>query len=412
MLANHTSDNEARSQGGPLLQGTSIVCLASIDWAFNWQLPQEVASAFANNRNRVLFVENTGVRRATFRDAPRLRARFRNWRRAAGGVTSAGHGVDVFSPLLLPLPHSRLAGVINAHVLLRVVRQWLGDDHDRPLIVITFLPTLLARAVIRGLNPALVVYYCADRLAESSPGARNLRHSEPRLLAETDLVLVTAKGLLPAASQLTAPVELLPCGVRSREFERARAGDAEPPSAFGGLSGPVIGFVGSLRNEIDLALLTRAAELASDLNFVLIGPLQADVRRLAARPNVRLVEPMSHPEVVRHMVHFDVGILPYILNGFTASMLPMKLIEYLAAGLPVVSTPLPEVCRFAGEHAGVVAFATDAPSFVAALRAALASNGPAEVARRIAVAERYDWAEQMSRMSALMESALAARRRR
>jgi glycosyltransferase involved in cell wall biosynthesis len=395
-----------------VLQGTSIVCLASIDWAFNWQLPQEVASAFANGGNRVLFVENTGVRRPTFRDAPRLRARFRNWRRAAGGVAAAGHGVDVFSPLLLPLPHSQLASFINARVLRRVVRRWLGADRERPLIVITFLPTLLARAVIRGLNPALVVYYCADRLAESSPGARKLRRSEPRLLAEADLVLVTAKGLLPVAPPLTARVELLPCGVRSQEFARARAADSAPPSAFYGFSGSVIGFVGSVRNEIDLALLTRAAELAPDLNFVLIGPVQADVQQLAARPNVRVIGPVSHGEVVRHVVRFDVGILPYVLNAFTAHVMPMKLKEYLAAGLPVVSTPLPEVCRFAGEHSEVVAFATDAPGFVAALRAALVRNGPAEVARRIAVAERYDWTEQMSRMSALMESALAARRPR
>jgi glycosyltransferase involved in cell wall biosynthesis len=395
-----------------VLHDTAIVCLASIDWAFNWQLPQEVASAFASGGNRVLFVENTGVRRATLRDAPRLRARFRNWRRAAGGVTSAGHGVDVFSPLLLPLPHSPLASLINARVLRRVVRRWLGADRDRPLIVITFLPTSLARALIRGLNPVLVVYYCADRLAESSPGARKLRHSEPRLLAETDLVLVTANGLLPVAPRLRARIELLPCGVRFQEFAHARAAGSAPPPAFDGLSGPVIGFVGTLRNEIDLALLARAAELAPDLNFVLIGPVQADVQRLAALPNVRMIGPVSHPEAVRHMVRFDVGILPYVLNGFTADMMPMKLKEYLAAGLPVVSTPLPEVLRFAGEHSGVVAFATDAPGFVAALRATLVRNGPAEVARRTAVAERYDWTEQMSRMSALMESALAARRRR
>ncbi|HEX7679234.1 MAG TPA: hypothetical protein VF713_13975, partial [Thermoanaerobaculia bacterium] len=75
-----------------MLQGTNIVCLSSIDWAFNWQLPQEVASAFAACGNHVLFVENTGVRRPTLKDAPRLRARFRNWRRSRGGVHSADHG--------------------------------------------------------------------------------------------------------------------------------------------------------------------------------------------------------------------------------------------------------------------------------------------------------------------------------
>ena len=72
-----------------MLHGTNIVCLSSIDWAFNWQLPQEVASAFAAGGNRVLFVENTGVRRPTLKDASRLRARFRNWRRTGGGSMSA-----------------------------------------------------------------------------------------------------------------------------------------------------------------------------------------------------------------------------------------------------------------------------------------------------------------------------------
>jgi len=305
-----------------------------------------------------------------------------------------------------------VAGVINTHVLLRSIRRWLGHRSARPLILITFLPTPLARAVIRRLDPSLIVYYCIDRLAESSPAARKVRHSESRMFAEADLVLVTGHGLLSQARRLASRIELLAAGVRCQAFECARGEGGELPSAFQGLSGPVIGFVGSLRSSTDLVLLTRAAELAPDLNFMFVGPALIDARGLAAWPNVRLVGPVPHGEAVRHMVRFDAGILPYVLNRFTDAVMPMKLKEYLAAGLPVVSTPLPEVCRFASEHSEVVAFATDAPSFVAALRAALVRNGPAEVARRIAVAERYDWTEQMSRMSALMESALAARRGR
>jgi glycosyltransferase involved in cell wall biosynthesis len=127
---------------------------------------------------------------------------------------------------------------------------------------------------------------------------------------------------------------------------------------------------------------------------------------------VRLVGPVPHGEAVRYMVRFDAGILPYVLNRFTDAVMPMKLKEYLAAGLPVVSTRLPEMCRFADEHPDVVSFATDAAGFVAALRAALARNGPAASAYRVAVARRYDWTVQMSRMRELMDSALAARRRR
>ena len=395
-----------------MLRGASIICLSSIDWAFNRQHPQEVASAFGASGNGVLFVENTGVRRAAFRDLGRLRIRFANWWRSRGRAKPAGNGVDVFSPLLLPFPYSDLAGRINAAVLLRVIRRWLRDRGEGPLIIITFLPTPLVRAVIRGLDPALVVYYCIDRLAESSPGARKLRASEPRLLAEADLVLVSSTGLRSAAALVAPRVELLPTGVRFEAFERARRSPPAPPAVFTHLSGPVAGFVGSLRGSTDLALLEQAADLAPDLNFVFVGPVFTDVRRLAARANVRLVAPVPHAEVMAYMAHFDVGILPYVMNGFTADVMPVKLKEYLAAGLPVVATPLPEVRRFADEHPQVITFAEDAPSFVAALRAAIATKDLAAVDRRVAVARRYDWSAQMARMSDLIEALLAARMHR
>ncbi len=391
-----------------MLHGADIICLSSIDWAFNWQLPQEVASAFAAGGNRVLFVENTGVRRPALKDVPRLRARLRNWRRAPGGGYIADRGVDVHAPLLLPFPYARAAVAISARLLLRTARKWLRRDTGRPLIVITFLPTPLARAVIRGLTPDLAVYYCADRLTETSAEARKLRHSEPQLLAEADLVLTTSHGLQASAATVARRVEYLPCGVRSGEFERARR-DAESRSAAG-LAGPVIGFTGTLREQIDIALLTEVAGLAPELSFVFVGPLETDVSRLAAHRNVRFIGPVPHNDVVRYTAGFDVGILPYVISDYTADVMPVKLKEFLAAGLPVLATALPEICRFADRHPGLIAFAGDAVTFVAGLRAAVAENGSGPVARRMEVARQYDWTEQMSRMSGWMERLLAAKR--
>jgi glycosyltransferase involved in cell wall biosynthesis len=393
-----------------VIRGAIIICVSSIDWAFNWQQPQEVASAFAQGGNRVLFIENTGVRPPLLRDASRLIARLKNWWRAAGGAKPVVDGLDVLSPLLLPFPYSRLARRLNAAALLRIVRRWIGRRDEAPLIVFTFLPTPLVHAIIRDLDPTLVVYYCIDRLSESSPGARKLRGPEEALIAEADLVLTTSSELHAAAARLTPRVAMLPCGVRCREFEDAKTSDAEPPSLFARLAGLVIGFVGSLRNEIDLALLAAAAELAPDLNFVFVGPVMANVRALAARPNVRLVGPVPHAEVARYMARFDVGVLPYVLNPYTAAIMPAKLKEYLAAGLPIVATPLPEICRFADEHPEVVTFANGAPDFVAALRAAAAKNGPAAELRRMRIARRYDWSAQMALMHELMEKALSGNR--
>jgi hypothetical protein len=155
-----------------LIDGATVICVSSIDWSFNWQQPQELASYFAERGNRVLFIENTGVRRPRLRDASRLLARFKNWWRSAGEANRVVDGVDALSPVLLPLPYSRVARLFNSTVLLRSVRRWMRkrDVNGGPLIVFTFLPTPLVHAIIHDLDPALVVYYCIDRLSESSPG--------------------------------------------------------------------------------------------------------------------------------------------------------------------------------------------------------------------------------------------------
>jgi glycosyltransferase involved in cell wall biosynthesis len=392
-----------------LLRDATIICLSSIDWAFNWQLPQEVASAFAASGNRVLYVENTGVRRPSIRDAARLRDRIKNWWRAPGGVNVTAQGPEILSPLLLPFPYSRGAVAINERILVRSVRAWIGRDGRRPLIVVTFLPTPLARAVIHRLDPDLAVYYCADRLAETSAQAGKLRKSEPQLLAEAGLVLTTSHGLQKSAASVVKRLEYLPCGVRSVEFARARNSGLSRPAAFDGLIGPLIGFTGTLRNEIDVSLLTEVARLAPDLNFVFVGPVLVDVTHLAAHKNVRFLGAVQHAEIVTYTASFDAGILPYLLTDYTADVMPVKLKEYLAAGLPVVATHLPEICRFADQHPGTISFADTPETFAAALRLAVAEDTPASAERRMEIARQYDWNVQMSLMSGWMESALAAR---
>src|SRR5207245_1980984 len=150
----------------------------------------------------------------------------------------------------------------------------------------------------------------------------------------------------------------------------------------------------------------QAATLAPDLQFMLAGPRFVDVSRLRSMRNVRLLDAISHEEVMQYMVRFDVGILPYSLNPFTAGIMPAKLKEYLAAGLPIVATPLPEVLRFAARHPGLVAVADNPSQFVSGLRTALAGDSPEDVERRITIAREYDWKSQMERMISWIDQAL------
>lgn len=392
-----------------MLRDATIVVLSSIDWSFNWQIPQDVASALAADGNRVLFVENTGIRMPTWKDRARLRLRLANWWAARGGTVRTPAGVDVCSPVLVPLPYSPVACRLNAAVLLRTIRRWISQKGTGPVVVITFLPSPLVRAVIRGLTPEVTVYYVLDRLAESSPSARPLQSHEDALLADADLVFTTAHGLLESAAKINPCVSMMSSGVRFEEFERAREFPISVPDGARGLRRPIVGYVGSVRNEVDLALLARAARLAPDLSFLIIGPIVADVGELAGCSNVHFVGPVPHDEVIRYLMVFDVGIIPYVQNRYTAHILPFKLKEYLAAGLPIVTTGLPEIRRFVSEHGDVVAIADDAGTFVTALRNAIASDGSSERARRVKVAKHYDWPDGMKAMSLRMAAVLAMR---
>jgi uncharacterized SAM-binding protein YcdF (DUF218 family) len=148
-----------------------------------------------------------------------------------------------------------------------------------------------------------------------------------------------------------------------------------------------------------------------DVTFALVGPTHSDTSQLAACPNVHLLGGRPHEDVPRYIKGFDVGLVPYRVSEYTASVYPVKLNEYLAMGLPVVATDLPEIRRFNDDHGGVLAVAADAAQFERAVRIALTPSTPAELERRRQVARENSWTKRIEAMSALVVSALAERDR-
>src|SRR5262249_7696711 len=121
-----------------------ILCISSIDWDFIWQGHQEIMSTLAAQGHRVLFLENTGVRRLRLSEVPRLRSRVRKWEKGTGGFREERPNLFVFSPLVLPGPYSRIVRRINRFLLLRSIRRWMrATGFNRPVIW-SFLPTPVA----------------------------------------------------------------------------------------------------------------------------------------------------------------------------------------------------------------------------------------------------------------------------
>ena len=392
-----------------MLRGRDIICISSIDWDAHWQIHHQIASSLVTAGNRVLFIENTGVRAPGVRDLSRIRQRAMNWWRSTKGFREVSPNLFVYSPLFLPFPYSAAARWFNRSVMFRGLQRWMAAvDFHRP-IVWTFLPTPLARDLIRALDSSLVIYYCADDFAATSPAARRVSDSEHELFRQADLVFVTSERLREKAAAYSSHVHAFPAGVDFAKFEAERHADNGLPADLARLPRPIAGYVGALHLWLDQALMVEVSEQLPDVTFVFVGPLQVDMSRLEARPNVKLLGPRPHDEIPRYVKGFDVALVPYSRSDFTDSVYPVKLNEYLAMGVPVVATDLPEIHRFNQRHGDVLAVARDASEFVSRVKRALSESGPEHSATRVAVARANSWTRRLDDMSALIEAALERR---
>jgi uncharacterized SAM-binding protein YcdF (DUF218 family)/glycosyltransferase involved in cell wall biosynthesis len=410
MAATAPNSTSARARSS-LDRGHDVLCISSIDWDFIWQGHQEIMSTLAAQGHRVLFLENTGVRSPKLRDLPRLRQRIRNWWRSTRGFREERPNLFVYSPLVLPLPYSRIAQWINRVLMVQSLRRWMrAVGFSRPVIW-TFLPTPLAHELVSHLDPLLTIYYCIDDLASSSHEARKITASEQAMFRRADLVFVTSEKLRQKASRDSSKVHFFPFAVRFQSFEEARLGPRQAPDDIATLPRPLVGYVGGMHQWIDQDLAADIARRLPDVTFAYVGPPQCDLSRLEACSNIKLLGGKPHAMLPHYIREFDIGIVPYRLSDYTSNVYPTKLNEYLSMGVPVVATDLLEIRRFNADHGEVVAIGADAAAFASAIRRGLEKSPPAEVERRIEIARSNSWASRIEKMSALIEDAAEARAR-
>jgi glycosyltransferase involved in cell wall biosynthesis len=159
---------------------------------------------------------------------------------------------------------------------------------------------------------------------------------------------------------------LIPHGVDAAHFETACDPKLEVAEEIANLPRPVIGFWGLIQDWVDVGLLARVARMRPDWSFVTIGEVRIDVSELRHCHNFHFLGRQPYVRRPSFARGFDVGMIPFVLNDLTRAVNPIKLQEYLRAGLPVVSTPLPEVRDQFGVFRGA-----DAESFVSSCEAAL-----------------------------------------
>src|ERR1019366_4680283 len=287
--------------------------------------------------NRVLFVESLGLRRPQLagRDLKRIVERLRNGLRGP----RATDGLHVLSPLVLPLHSNRAARAFNRRLLPALVRRATRKLGMRRPILWAYVPQ--AEVLLDALDPELVIYHCVDDIA-AQPGIDGVTFAaaEERFARRADLVLASAPGLAERLRKVSDKVMYAPNVADTDMFAAA-------------LPRPRIVFIGAVvSTKLDMELLVGLARARRDWSFALVGPVgpgdpRTDVSMLAAEPNLHLLGRRAYEQLPSVLRGADAGLIPYARNELTNSIFPMKVYEYLAAGLAVVATPLPSLSEIA-----------------------------------------------------------------
>jgi glycosyltransferase involved in cell wall biosynthesis len=228
---------------------------------------------------------------------------------------------------------------------------------------------------------------------------------ERALIDWADLVVAVTPELAETKGAGNPKFRLLPNAADAAAY---RSVAASIPAALAELPRPILGYVGLISVRLDLALLDALAGAHPEWTLALLGEVNRAgcgelLDRLAGRPNVRLLSPVPGDEVTAYVRAFDLGLLPYRRTQETYHASPLKLYEYLAAGLPVVAADVPGARQFAD----VVALADELPAWEAAIASQLAANSAAAVAARQAAVAPHSWDARVETLSQYLIEALA-----
>ncbi len=408
----HRADDDRR--------GFDLVCVSHLWWDWVWQRPQHLMTRLSGRGARVTYVEEprveigpegkgfdvleaeAGVRVARLwvrTDGAEFRRRLDESRRSLGG-----HPFEVE-------PGVRLASLMFESEMQPELRQRVRElfpaaARERPLVLWLYTPGVVD--FIDLLGPDLVVYDVMDDLTAFRFAPKRLRDQRRDLLERADLVFAGGPSLHAGVAPARPDAVLYPSGVDGNHFARARRGDLPMPAPLAPLERPMAGYVGVIDERIDLALLDAAAAACPDRSWVLVGPvLKIEARTLPRRPNIHFVGPAEYADLPAYLARFDVAIMPFAVNEATRSISPTKTLEYLAAGLPVVSTPIPDVVALYGS---VVEIAEGPEAFAEAVRRAAASrlDHPGREARIAQLVETGSWDTTAARMLQDIELGLRA----
>jgi len=329
------------------------------------------------------------------------RARLRLWRR--GGEWNRDRGMFAYSPMTL-LPHRRRPLLDHRFMAARTLRATVPSFSGTLAAAGFGSPDLLFMEpgapllALLDLYPrARAVYRMCDDTAEFPDTPRSFAAIESEVCRRVDLVVATTRGLARRAADRGARHILhLPNACDPVPFA---PGTRPEPADVAALPRPRAIYAGAIESWFDAGLLAAAARRLPRWSFVIVGPVRGSFPDLHGVANIRLLGPRPYEVLPAYFAAADAALVPFRLTPMTHAIHPIKVYEYLAAGLPVVSTPMQETAAMGAP----ITLAADTPAFAAALEAARAGDGSDARAARVAYARRNTWDDRFAALGAALD---------
>lgn len=341
MLVSYEAEKTERTIESGVLHGRDILCF-SHDWTGD-PLSKTHLMRVLSKDNRILWINAIANRMPTTssKDLSRI---YKKLKAFTEPIREVEPNIFLLNPLAIPAYGNKTVVNLNQRSLIRQVKKAMQKLGFSNVINMVFNP---AAGMIAGkVGEESLIYYCVDEYTAFT-GSSALKEIEEELFRVSDLVVVSAEKLYDSKKKFNLNTHIIRHGTDWRHFRTGLDDSTKIPDEIANLPKPIIGFHGLLADWVDFELIKKTAEHFRDGSVVLIGKIAVDaeqkVKILNEVPNIHFLGRKPYAELPAYCKGFDVALNPFAINELTLAANPLKVREYLAAGLPVVSTDIPEV---------------------------------------------------------------------
>lgn len=376
-----------------------IIFFSSDDWNSGLKTSKyHLATRLARN-NRVFFINSIGLRTpsASTRDAKRIFAKLSGFFK---GVVKVRENLFVYTPIAIPFQGIGFVRFLNNSIIMSQIKMIMAKFGVRYPLVWTFLPNSFG--VVRRISKRALIYYCVDDMsAFKNVPAYVIHKLDEELTKKADMVFAVSKELFEKKRLLNKNTFYSPHGVDFELFNKAvTENPAEKPVEIPDIPKPIIGFYGLISSDwIDYGLVKFISDKRPDWSFVFVGKIDRIKDSPPEAKNIYYIPVKPYEELYRYSRLFDAAILPFNVNKLTIHSHPLKILEYLAAGKPVVSIKIPEILKYED----VIEIAEDREDFLNKIEKCLKNNSQESIGKRVKLASQNSWEKRFDEIHNIID---------